>query len=233
MVESATFDGTNDYMARAALSGVSDSKTGILSAWVKPSTSGTHTFFYSHSTDLFSLAATTADKFQIIGIGNAGHITVSLTTAASTVTNSWTHILASWDINSATYNIYLNDAVSNDGTSGLFTEAMDYNNVTAAVVGALGAGTFKITSLMAEFYFAPGQYLDFSVTNNRRRFITSSLKPVYLGADGSAPTGTAPAVYLHLGPAETVANFATNRGTGGDFTITGALAAGSTSPSDF
>ena len=233
MVESATFDGTNDYMTRGALSGVSDSKTGILSAWVKPSTSGTARYFYSHSNTLLTFGTTTTNKFQIVAVGNASHITVSLTTAASTVANAWTHVLASWDINAAAYSIYVNDAASNDGTSGLFTEAVDYNNVTAATVGALDTGISKITSLMAEFYFAPGQYLDFSVTNNRRKFITSSLKPVYLGTNGAGPTGTAPAIYLHLDQSETVADFATNRGTGGDFTITGALAAGSTSPSDF
>lgn len=39
-------------------------------------------------------------------------------------------------------------------------------------------------------------------------------------------------IYFHLDPAEAPADFATNRGTGGNFSITGALTAGSTSPSD-
>jgi hypothetical protein len=39
-------------------------------------------------------------------------------------------------------------------------------------------------------------------------------------------------MYHHLDNGEAVANFATNRGTGGNFTITGTLDTASTSPSD-
>ena len=74
---------------------------------------------------------------------------------------------------------------------------------------------------LAEVYFAPGQYLYFSIASNRRKFISRTGKPVHLGTTGMLPTGTAPLVYHHLDDAEAVANFATNRGTGGNFTITG------------
>jgi hypothetical protein len=85
---------------------------------------------------------------------------------------------------------------------------------------------------MAELYFAPGQYLDFSTESNRRKFITAIGTPMDLGSDGSAPTGTAPLVYQRLAAGETVANFATNRGTSDDFSIIGTLVTGSSSPSD-
>jgi hypothetical protein len=56
---------------------------------------------------------------------------------------------------------------------------------------------------------------------------------VDVGADGSAPSGVAPAVYLHLADGETPAdNFATNAGSGGGMTVNGALAVAASSPSD-
>jgi hypothetical protein len=66
----------------------------------------------------------------------------------------------------------------------------------------------------------------------RQRFISADGKPVTLGPDGRLATGNVPLVYQHLADAESVANFATNRGGGGNFAITGALATASTSPSD-
>lgn len=89
---------------------------------------------------------------------------------------------------------------------------------------------------MAEFWFAPGVSLLNSIgdlpTGNLRKFRTADGKPVGLGADGSTPTGTAPAIYLRVAPTTGVANdFLTNRGTGGDFTYaSGALTLSSTNP---
>lgn len=80
----------------------------------------------------------------------------------------------------------------------------------------------------ADIWIAPGQFIDFSVEANRRKFISANGKPVDLGADGSTPTGTAPAVFF----SGNASGFAINKGTGGDFTLTGSLTNASTSPSD-
>lgn len=53
---------------------------------------------------------------------------------------------------------------------------------------------------MTELWVAPGQYLDFSVSGNRQKFHCADITnltyaPVDLGASGSTPTGTAPAIY--------------------------------------
>jgi len=67
-----------------------------------------------------------------------------------------------------------------------------------------------------------------SIEANRRKFIDAIGKPVFLGSDGSLPTGVAPAMFFS---GDSTA-FATNRGTGGPFTLTGSLTNASTSPSD-
>ncbi len=56
---------------------------------------------------------------------------------------------------------------------------------------------------MAEFWFAPDQYIDFSVAANRNKFHSVAGKPVSLGTDGSAPTGSPPVLYLSA-PADPV-----------------------------
>jgi hypothetical protein len=60
------------------------------------------------------------------------------------------------------------------------------------------------------------------------KFFSAAGKPVALGADGSTPTGTAPRIFF----SGDNSSFATNKGTGGSFTLTGSLTNASTSPSD-
>lgn len=71
-----------------------------------------------------------------------------------------------------------------------------------------------------------------TVKANRRKFISANGKPVFLGTDGSKPTGTPPIVFLSQQRNDTPNTFNINRGTGGDFTITGTLTESTTSPSD-
>lgn len=51
---------------------------------------------------------------------------------------------------------------------------------------------------LAEIWFAPGVFLDFSNPANRAKFHDNSHKPVRLGDDGSTPTGSPPLLYMHL-----------------------------------
>lgn len=78
-------------------------------------------------------------------------------------------------------------------------------------------------------WIAPGVLIDFSVEANRRKFISASGKPVYLGANGELPTGTAPLLFFS-GDAD---HIGTNRGTSPlTFVTNGTLTNASTSPSD-
>ena len=238
MVESADFDGTNDWMTRGAdLTGISDGKTGIISAWIRVdgSVSSSQYTFLANISGHFIFCRFSTGQIGILGTTSSGGGAIISLASAGTYTNSstWLHCLFGWDLANAASAMYINDVSVKDPGSPTTNDIIDYTSTDWIVGASSTGGGNKNDGCIAELYFAPGQYLDFSVTNNRRKFITSSLKPVYLGADGAGPTGTAPAIYLHLDPGETVADFATNRGTGGNFTITGALTAGSTSPSDF
>ncbi len=69
-------------------------------------------------------------------------------------------------------------------------------------------------------------YIDISVEANRRKFINASGNPVYLGADGSLPTGSAPDIFLS-GNTEA---WHINRGTGGGFFEVGELTTAASTP---
>jgi hypothetical protein len=150
----------------------------------------------------------------------------------------WHHMLASWDVSPvnpdpsiATFYIDDVDSISAPPAPTSVTADIGYNS-PEVMAGADHLGTTKFNGSMAELYFNTVAYMDFTVVANRRKFISSLLKPMDLGADGSLPTGSPPIVYFHLADGEAPANFAINRGTGGNFSITGALTTASTSPSD-
>ena len=84
---------------------------------------------------------------------------------------------------------------------------------------------------MAELYVNLEEYLDLSNPANVEKFRNpENGKPRFLGLDGSVPTGTAPIIYLKVSTAGVASSFATNLGTGGDFSIFGTLSIADTDP---
>jgi hypothetical protein len=240
LVDAADLDGTNDYVTRgAALTGQAASKTGILSFWIEPD----------------ALNAQLADSLDSDGGGwhplqlflnSAGNLSFTLNyvggvavswnqgSNALSAAGGWYHVLIAWDTAAGTAGsqCYINDTLVTLTTHTVNNQNVAWDGGDDYAVGATVSGVAKFNGGMAEFYLAPGQLLDFSVEANRRKFRTSAGKPADLGANGETPTGTAALVYLHLDDGETANNFAINRGTGGNLTVTGALTTFATSPSD-
>lgn len=134
--------------------------------------------------------------------------------------------------------LYIDDFDDKSASSTLVNDTISYatTNWAAGFVYGLGQEGFA-NGCLADLYFAPGQYLDMSIAANRRKFIDASGYPVDLGADGSTPTGAAPAVFMHLSKTEAPNDFAINRGPGGNFVFTPAglyttLGTASSSPTD-
>lgn len=184
---------------------------------------------------------------------SAGDLTFSAKNAASSAVffqvssgvvysaNTWYNFLGSMDTNHASGSRIINLYVSADG-------AVNDTPVTLGGTGSQDTGaafSIPFTSAgawtnsyfngpnslnqvvdYADIWWAPGQFVDFSVTANRRKFISASGKPVNLGASGVTPTGTAPFAFFS-GPFTT---FATNLGTGDTFTASGALSASPSAP---
>lgn len=238
IVDAADFDGTNDYLTRgAALTGVADGKSGILSYWFNPEGGGITAVIFSNRN-----SAGTGSKILVLQ-NSDNTVTISCTRPADALTvlsgttgafnlNAWNHLLIAWDLAATTAQMYLN-GVSTGSFSITTNDTIGYaTSIANWSVGGNVTGGAKSNGGLAEFYFAANQYIDISVSTNREKFRSSGGKPVNLGVTGSTPTGSAPSVYLHLDDAETANNFAINRGTGGNFTVSGALSTFASSPSD-
>ncbi len=228
------FNGSNQYCEILTdFAGAVDSSTGIFSAWLRfdggnGSTQSIHvngpvsTYVRKATTNLFAVALTSD--------GGLGFFFGSVTAYTSGAT--WYHLLISWNTNFTAGNkigqLYVNDV--DDYALGNDNDAAFTVNYTPGAWGVAARSTAHSTLLngcLSDLYFAPGQYLDFSNSANRRKFISATGKPVSLGADGSTPTGTAPILYLP----NAFGTVNVNAGTGGNMTLGGTPTACSTSPS--
>ena len=242
-MRAAAFDGNVDYLRRVAgLTGAADSKKGIISAWVRVDAgSGSDRYILTDATTLgggtvrYGLWINGAtNNVEVFGYNTAGAIVLYLTGGTLAVGTAWRHILISWDLSSGggsppnNCHFYLDDVYGI--TVNNFTNTnIDYTTADFSV-GATCQGTFPFSGALAEIYFFQGEYLDFSITANRRKFITAGLLPEDLGADGSTPTGSAPTIYLSVPVKGPAYQFSSNLGSGGSFTIFGSLDNASTAP---
>ncbi len=243
--DAASLDGAGlngNYLTRSSLDGAADSKTGILSMWLRIDGGD------GNLMDILAAFLADSPRFRVFRGAFDNLLTVQGntsvgTTALNLISSSaypasatWIHLLASWDLASgqvAGAHFYINDVDDLSGTVTFSSNEIDYTGPDWCIGGSTPAGSNRYNGALAELYFAPGQYLDFSVEANRRKFISAG-RPVPLGDDGALPTGVAPLVFEHLDDDELADHFANNRGTGGDFTVIGSpgLTTASTSPAD-
>ena len=134
----------------------------------------------------------------------------------------WYHALLSFDSSDETgpaIHLYIDDAdaergVSLTSTSNSYLVEFDGNQA----VGGLSGNQMGIE--LADFWVDVGTYLDLTVAANRRKFISATGQPMYLGPDGSLPIGKKPDLFF-TGDAD---DWHTNKGAGGGgFTENGAI----------
>lgn len=225
----ATFDGTTDYLTRGAgLTGAADSKLLTFSGWFKWDgaveggrvvASVTTVGGATQRTRVHFDSTPGSNRFSVSGYNAAGAQILAAGAAQIPVAGRWCHYLFSADLsNAAKRHLYIDD-VSDVNVGTHTNDTIDFTMADWGV-GALPDGSIKLDGDLADVWFMPGVYIDFSVEANRRKFIDSMLRPVGLGADGSLPTGTPPLIFL----SGEIAAWHTNKGTGGGFTVHGALA---------
>ena len=237
-IKAVTFDGTNDYMTRGAdLDGATDGQQGMFSCWIMlggGDSAAQELVRVVNAQVTVWISRTAGNLFQMVMSTVAG-VNLILTTTVNqyTADATWRHVLMSWNTTaSPVAQIYITD-VSDDTDVGAPAEGtIDYNGTDWGIGAVATTGANKLNADIAELYLNLATNLDFSTEANRRLFISATGKPVDLGADGSTPTGTAPIVYQSVRSGDAATAFATNRGTGGNFSITGTLAIAATSPSD-
>lgn len=222
-----TFDGSNDYLVRSGgPTGLADGQLGLLSLWLKVASAPGAVWWviYGGQNARFQVRILPTGELQVFGQRSTGATCLDLQTATSVCDGAWHHVLAAWDLSAdANCLIYLDGA---DDTSLTTRTANDIDYAAGDMnIGKPNTATPLLAADMAELYFTT-EWLDLTSATNREKFAKSG-RPVFLGADGSKPTTTAPLVYLK-GPAS---NWGTNAGSGGNFTVTGTFTDASTKPS--
>jgi hypothetical protein len=232
--DAVTFDGTNDYLELPSPTGAADSSQVLFSALVNTLQGDVGSL--ANVTGAFDISLNNGDLSLTAVDATASSIFIAATSGAGINDGVWHHIALSLDTNFGAGSRVINLAV--DGGSVAMMPSLDTGSAfqiplagKALVVGK-DASSNMYDGDLAEVYFAPGHYLDITQAANNQKFRDTNGKPVDLGAAGSTPTGTAPLVYLHIDNGEAAANFALNAGSGGDFTVNGALATAASSPSD-
>ena len=215
------------YLARGAnMTGVADSAAGTLSVWVRIDAATAGMNIFCNQNGYFTLGLDSNKRIQFFAANPTytsyvGIIDSTIQGAGAT----WRHILASWN---------MNGPAGGKGKSllvdGVYSPLTLYDTGAASVCDYTRGNWYVAgpaqyyDGCISELYFAPGVFLDFNIPSNLLKFRNASGFPVDLGADGSLPTGFAPAVYLPSGSG-------TNLGYGGAFTqVAGAVVEGSTSP---
>jgi hypothetical protein len=226
------FDGTNDYLTRgAALSGIVDSKLGSGSLWFRR-TGGTgvlQRLFTSPTSPKFTVHFDTDNKIWIFGRNAAATVILTVSSNTAITDTAWHHVAWSFDLaNTLNRQLYL-DGVSDLAVTTYTNDTLDIDSPTNWAVGADPAAGNKLSSDLADVWIVFGTYIDLSQTSNLQKFRTLSGYPADLGAFGETPTGTIPLVFLS-GP---TGSWQTNRGSGGGFTVNGALTDGATFPKGF
>lgn len=126
----------------------------------------------------FSVVRAASNKLRVVGatIANVYCLCIESTTSYLK-DDAWVHLLFSWDSSNASHKfMYVND-VSVIGTKNYINtlnSTIDYgltNGRSTIFVGANNTSGFGFwNGGIAELFFCPGQYLDMSVTGNRRKF---------------------------------------------------------------
>jgi len=221
------FDG-GDYLTRGAdLTGATTSKLALFSCWVYPQAAATNGYIYHSSNANFRIQLTSGSKFLVSGKNSGGSVILSATSNASYSINTWYHLLFAVDMaDTGKRWWYINGSLDSTTWTTYTNDSINFSDTNHAI-GAAVAGTTIITATLSDTYIAGSQWLDLSTLANRSKFRTNAGRPVFLGSDGSAPTGVAPLIYMR----GAASNYATNKGTGGGFTTTGTLTDAAITPS--
>ena len=108
-------------------------------------------------------------------------------------TDTWFCILASWGKTETASHVYINDTACPSYTTQAYSSDLDTDQpASSCTVGSspTNQGNIYISDL-----YVTNEYIDLSVTANRRKFIDAAGKPVFCGTTGQLPTGTQALIY--------------------------------------
>ncbi|MEM6781300.1 MAG: LamG-like jellyroll fold domain-containing protein, partial [Pseudomonadota bacterium] len=213
---------TGDYVEIAGgLSNTPDSGMLTMSFWMYPIPFSTFVPISGEfpNVNRMRVYRETNDRLQMVMENSSGAMVLNARTGIGSLEhNTWNHVVFSLDLSDADkFHIFIN-GVDQAVTPTTYTvgQTIDFNYTSDFRLGGDGSDS---DHYFADYWYDPGTYIDLSNPSNLEKFITSDGKPVFLGYDGSAPTGEKPDIFLS-GPTN---GWHGNMGTGGVSAENGAL----------
>ena len=142
--------------------------------------------------------------------------------------NAWNTIALSLDTNAGIWRGRVNGTVLTTGNTvqAVISDAIRSDTgVTCWGYNPNGSGSQGCSHYLSQIWI-DNNFVDFSNDATYAKFFDSNEKPVFLGANGSLPTGTQP---LHFAPDGDLTN---NRGSGSNWTEVGTVPDAPSSPTD-
>lgn len=237
LIGAVHFDGANSSLHNASLASV-DGAELCFSFWARVTNTNVKNVFVSNP-DIYNTYAD-FNSTGLMDVSMAGPTTKLFAESTGNVTNfasAYRHFIGAVKTDLAAGNKIMKLYVDDVNVSFINPVDADiaFNIATNALPFYIGdaTGGDGATMDLSEFWFAPNQSImvngDIPVAT-RRKFRTLDGKPVDLGANGSIPTGTAPAIFFHRADGADASTFANNLGTGGSFTLTGTMVSASGGP---
>lgn len=217
------FDGTNDDAFLASTpTGLADGKMITASFWFRDdreTQTGTQYIFSAHNgtTSRFSIRFTNT-VLLIVGANTSGTTIFQASKTLPPLDGLWHCVQLAIDMNSTSNRVISIDEDTTGVTWTTYTNQNLHLNTGAFYIGA-NVTSNRFNGCLSEIW------LNDEYEPTVSKFCTGG-KPIFLGADGSLPTGNQPVLYMPDG------NPADNKGTGGNFSTNGTLDVSSTSPSD-
>jgi len=219
---SAKFDGSNEneYLSRSGLSGATDGKLFTFVVAFNPSSMSNYEYLVDTANYRVEVSVYTKIMVHLANASGSEIINIS---GSTTLTSGTQYIaLISLDTADSTKTkIYLNGSAESVTTNTHTDDNIDYTDTTYT----LGSyhGTYNhFNGTLATMYLSDS-YIDFSQESNRNLFVDQLGYPKDLTPAIDAGTIASPLIYMKF---DDTSSLGTNSGTGGDFTVNGAVNAG-------
>jgi hypothetical protein len=185
-----------------------DSEDGTFSFWFNPASTGAVQGIYVHADTAgngrFEVLYANTGTFQVVHTSpNLGGIRVNYITLAtvSPSDTNWHHFICSWQFAATPlFEVYIDGVRDTPNGTFLTSPSQGLTEMTpnaSAIVGAISAlGTAQYRGCFSQFFIHDTVYADLTDANVLGAFRGPTGRPMDLGADGSAPLGSQPLVYL-------------------------------------
>lgn len=226
------FNGSTYLRRGATLTGAADSKQMTASIWFYASSvSLTNTLLSTMTAGVEEPGLTIrpgtpggglSGRLNVLSYDATGTLAVSMNATTTTMTTStWHHVLIAFDASSSSLrHMYVDDVAQSLTVAAYNNSAVDWTTGNCGIGCIPTSGVANVYTGRLLDVWLHNTYLDISDADVRRKFRTSAGKPAIMGASGQNPMGSAPLVYFR-----DYDDFAAgrNRGTGGNFTVTGTV----------